>query len=126
MHNQTAAKERELASCLRRSEEMQGKIALIREWCQWLASPPGSLRPKPPSSPSFEVAEDALRWNTAFSEISLLDQSIRRLQEPQGAAGASSGSTSREACSSVPPETSPRHVTLPPRPSSVHRPSAIG
>lgn len=52
-----AAKDRELKSCNRRSDELSTKLDIIRKWCEWLIQPPGSQVSRPDRSPYFENDE---------------------------------------------------------------------
>ncbi|VDM25279.1 unnamed protein product [Hydatigera taeniaeformis] len=65
MENQVAAKDRELKSCNRRSEELSTKLDIIRRWCEWLIQPPGSQFARPDRSPYFETDEFTLYGESA-------------------------------------------------------------
>ncbi|KAL5962536.1 Apoptosis-stimulating of p53 protein 2 [Taenia solium] len=117
MENQVAAKDRELKSCNRRSDELATKLDIIRKWCEWLIQPPGSQLTRPDRSPYFETDEDTTRWKRAFDELCRLDRKIGNLRSQRRSHPTVSRLTSTKPSTTSSP-AQPLPSELPPKPST--------
>uniref|UniRef100_A0A5K3FPC2 ANK_REP_REGION domain-containing protein n=1 Tax=Mesocestoides corti TaxID=53468 RepID=A0A5K3FPC2_MESCO len=118
MQNQVAAKDRELKSYSRRSDDLSLKLEIINRWCEWLAQSPRSQRVRPTESPSFAINEDSTRWKASFDELCRLDQQIERLrsQRRPHPTVARSNAAPKPPPSYCPPEAQP--TGRPPKPAN--------